>query len=321
LKKVRRKLTKPVEAFGALLVFLFVKILPFKLMRLLGAFLGTIVYHIPSQKKLILANLKVAFPDMSEKEAAKIGKTSVIGMVNIFCELIWFNGSFEKIKKYLHIPEDVQKRMDEKNANGRPTVFLPMHWGNWELSSFAFRIVNPTSPCTVITRKLKNPILEKFLMKSRRESDVYFVHDVGGVKKLVKAMKDGESAGLLVDQNTKTHQGGVFGEFFGLPVTISKTAATLAAKFNANVYVFTVRRTKTGFELYTRDLAKDPDEYESKDDLNQAFLDVMEQTVRDHPEQWIWLYNRWNYIPKNREDLKDKYPYYAELDKLEYNPE
>ena len=33
-------------------------------------------------------------------------------------------------------------------------------------------------------------------------------------------------------------------------------------------------------------------------------LNIMEEVVRGHPDQWIWLYERWNYIPKNKPELK-----------------
>ena len=95
----------------------------------------------------------------------------------------------------------------------------------------------------------------------------------------------------------------------------------LAKKYGANVAVFNCRRTQQCFELYIKELPKKSSEYGSNQQLNQGLLDIMEETIRDYPDQWIWLYNRWNYIPKNCEELKEKYPYYAVMDKLEYEPQ
>ena len=36
---------------------------------------------------------------------------------------------------------------------------------------------------------------------------------------------------------------------------------------------------------------------------------AMEKVVRKHPEQWLWIYKRWKYIPDSRSE--DEYPFYA----------
>lgn len=256
---------------------------------------------------------------MPKNEAVKIGRKSLQGMFLVFSEMMWFYGDEEKISRYITIPENVKKRVQELNANDRPTLFLPMHWGNWEISTFANKIIDPVKPVTIIARKQKNPFLDKMVMEGRRKCGYTFVEARGAARGLLKALKNGESVGLLVDQNTKTHEGGTFGNFFGLPVTISKTAAMMAKKFNTNVYVFGCLRTKSGFEVYMKELPKNPGDYHSQQELSQGMLNIMEEVVRGHPDQWIWLYERWNYIPKNKPELKDRYPYYAVIDREEYH--
>ena len=258
---------------------------------------------------------------MPENEAKVIGRKSIQGMFLVFSEMMWFYGETEKLAKYMTIPEDVKKRVQELNNNGRPTLFLPMHWGNWEISTFACKMLDPAKPITIIARQQKNPYLDKMVMDGRRKSGYTFVEAKGAARGLLKALKNGESVGLLVDQNTKTHEGGTFGNFFGLPVTISKTAAMMAHKFNTNVYVFGCLRTRDGFEAYVKELPKDLGEYSNQQELSQGMLDIMEEVVREHPDQWIWLYERWNYIPKNKPELKDRYPYYAVMDREEFHTE
>ncbi|MCH2208476.1 MAG: lysophospholipid acyltransferase family protein [Lentisphaerales bacterium] len=321
LKQARKRLFWRLEAGVALTFFFFIRFLPFSGMRFFGKLFGSILFMLPSQKKLVLANIKTAFPDMPKSEAMRIGRTSLQGMLLVFCEMMWFYGDAEKISKYITIPENIRDRIRELNHNGRSTLFLPMHWGNWEISTFALKQIDATRPVTVIAKKQKNPILDDHVMDGRRKVGFNFVRAKGAAKALLKALRNKESVGLLVDQNTKTHKGGTFGNFFGLPVTISKTAATMAYKFNTNVYVFACRRTENGFEVYIKELPKEPKEYSNQQELSQGMLDIMEQVVRDYPDQWIWLYERWNYIPKNMSDLKQKYPFYAIVDQEEYHLE
>jgi Kdo2-lipid IVA lauroyltransferase/acyltransferase len=320
-KDTRRQLAWRFQAFAALTFFFVVRLLPFSWMRFCGKVLGSLLFMVPSQKKLVMANIQVAFPDMPMAEVKSLGRQSLIGMILVFCEMVWFHGDADKFAKYLVIPEYIKKKVLELNNNGRPTIFLPMHWGNWEVSTISLKMLDPNNPVTVIAKKQKNPYLDKHVMEGRRKSGFNFVDSKGAVRALVKALKAGESVGLLVDQNTKIHKGGTYGEFFGLPVTISKTAAMMAAKFNTNVYVYTCRRTQKGFEVYINELPQEPANYATSEELSQGILDIMENTVRDHPEQWIWLYERWNQYPQNYSHLKDKYPYYASMNEHEYHRE
>ena len=48
-----------------------------------------------------MANIKTAFPELPKEEALKIGRTSLQGMLLVFCEMMWFYGDAEKIYRYI----------------------------------------------------------------------------------------------------------------------------------------------------------------------------------------------------------------------------
>jgi hypothetical protein len=45
----------------------------------------------------------------------------------------------------------------------------------------------------------------------------------------------------------------------------------------------------------------------------QACWDVFEPVLRDHPEQWMWLYKHWRYLPEGADPAH--YPAYANRSK------
>ena len=309
---------RPVEAVPVFVCLYTIKLFTLKGARRIGRFLGSLLYCIPSQKKLALANLEIAFPEKTLDERKKIAKQAIKGVVTVFIEFMWFYKRPDRIKKYVKIPEEFRKAYYEKKDSERGGIFVSMHFGNWEMVPRGLQMVDDVSG-SVIARKLKNPFLEKLMIEGRQDKGISVIHERGATRGIVKALKQNLSVGMLVDQNTKTHQGGVFGKFFGLPVTITKAPASLARKMNTTLMCVNCKRTKEGFEMLIKHIPKDVSEYASDSDLSEAILGVMEEFVRDSPEQWVWLYHRWNYIPTNWLDEKEKYPYYAVVDKkLDY---
>lgn len=320
-KKKRRKFMRPIEAFPVFVFLYFIKIFTLKGARRVGSILGFFLYCIPSQRKLALANLDVAFPNKTVAEKKKIACKAIQGIVTVFVEFMWFYKRPEKYQKFIHVPDEFKKIYHEKKSPDKGAIFLSMHWGNWEMVSRGLKLTDKVDG-SVIARKLKNPYLEKLMTEGRSGKGLSVIHEKGATRGIVKSLKQNLSIGMLVDQNTKTHQGGVFGKFFGLPVTITKAPASLARKMNTTLMCVNCKRTADGFEMCAKELPKEVADYESDSELSEDILSLMEEFVREVPEQWVWLYHRWNYIPTNWLDAKDKYPYYAVVDKkLDYPKE
>ena len=80
--KRRRKMMRPFEAFPVFVILYTIKIFTLRGARRIGKVLGLLIYCIPAQRKLALANLDIAFPDKSDKEKKKIAKKGLAGFSN-----------------------------------------------------------------------------------------------------------------------------------------------------------------------------------------------------------------------------------------------
>lgn len=134
----------------------------------------------------------------------------------------------------------------------------------------------------------------------------------GAVRQILKALKDRRPVGILADQNLRPDKGGVFVDFFGLPTTCPLTPATLALKLKVPVLVVALVRSDDGFEMILRHLAKPISEYGSEQELTQAIVNCNEELIRQYPEDYAWLYRRWNFIPNDAPpELRARYPWYS----------
>ena len=136
------------------------------------------------------------------------------------------------------------------------------------------------------------------MFEGRTATGAKITHEKGAVKALINSLRNNQSIGLLVDQNTKIHQGGVYSDFFGLPATISRSPATFAKKFNPDIFMVECFRTDKGFFIDYKPLPFDYNDCASEDKFSQELLKYMESLVANRPDQWIWNYTRWGLCPK-----------------------
>ena len=310
-KQFRRKVRKPFETGACLFLFAIIRLMTLKGVRRTARIFGFILYLLPAQRKLVMANLDVAFPDKTLTDKKRIARKSMANLLMAFMEQIWFYQHEKRQKRYLTQSDEIISKIKELEKE-QSILFLALHMGNWEFTSLTANQFSDKK-LSIVARRVKNSFLNDWITKAREFTGAKVLLGNGAVKSLLRALKGKENIGLLVDQNTKTYEGGVFGNFFELPVTISRTPAMLARKFDCRIVLLNCLRNRDGFYYDLRVIEKSSKEFESDLSLSQEFLKEMEGLVRQFPESWIWMYNRWNYIPQDMLHLQDKYPYYAKI--------
>ena len=317
LRVLRRKCTKPLETLAIYSLLILVKCFTLRGARRFASLLGSLFIHVPEVKKLVMANLDIAFPEKSLQEKKKIARLSQTNLIMVFIEFLWFYGRAHKIhQKTTYAAGGLEKfnEMKAASAGEKPLILLTMHLANWEMTSQSFQLVDSTN-LVCVARQIKNDSLEKIMYSGRTELGVDIAHQEGAVRALMKNLKNKQSIGLLIDQNTKLREGGIYGDFFGLPTTITKSPATLARKFKADVFFTHGFRTKNGFEVRLTPLEKTVDEFSGDEEFSAYLLTQMQGFIEEHPELWVWYYKRWDTWPKSHAHLAPKYPFYAKEDR------
>jgi len=176
---------------------------------------------------------------------------------------------------------------------GRGVLFATAHLGNWELSAFAHAII--TGPMNVVVRPLDNPLIDRLVERRRALSGNRIISKRDIARPILKALAANEAVGMLIDHNSSLDSG-VFVDFFGVPACSGTGFAKLAAHSRAAVI--------PGFALWsepdrryvlrfyppvpiTGDAARD----------TAALQRTLEEIVRAHPDQWLWIHRRWKTRP------------------------
>lgn len=292
--------------------YFLIRILPLRCIFALASFAGFFLYLIPPFRKLIIANLKIAFPEKKICEIRRIARKNCTNTVLMILEFVWFMNRHEKLNPILTMDPKIQKNIDKCVKDKRGVIWVTPHLGNWEIARIA-QTNTQEIPMAVVARTINNPFFNKLINSGRSETDgTRVITAKGAVKGMINALKDGYLIATLIDQNTKARDGGIFVNFFGLPVCTSRAPALFGRKFNAFLAVGGAFRKGRKYQTFLSELPKDTKDYKSDEELIQALMNLTEELVRKFPEQYLWMYERWRYIPEETpEEIRKRYPYYA----------
>ena len=112
---------------------------------------------------------------------------------------------------------------------------------------------------------------------------------------MLRTLRDNQCLAILPDQHVA--EGGIVVDFLGRPAATAVGLATLAARTAcAVVPVFGWRRadnTIDGYILPAIDLVSTGDREHDIIENTKLFNQIIGEQIQKHPEQWLWLHNRW----------------------------
>lgn len=279
-----------------LFIMIFVKlirILPEKSRFALADFLGGLGYKLIKNRRVTtLANLKLAFPEMSEKRREEIGEKSFRIMTKAFMSTLWFDTYFKKEENVIiHNQEVIDTIMDRKKG----LIVAAMHMGNMEAT---LKLAQKYHAVTV-AKKQRNPYLDKFITESREKFNITLLkRSKRTAGELVNLLNQNEIIGLFSDHRDE----GATVEFFGETTVAPTGAVSLALKNDVPlVLIYNILKDDNsceGFISNEIELVRTGNFKEEVQINVQNLITKMEEIITKNPEQWMWFHDRWN-ISKN----------------------
>lgn len=277
--------------------------LPQSLCISLGAFGGTLAYHLPSRRRAIaLGNLKFAFGDRyTHQQYRQILRKLYQHMGLSLMEVVRIPRMDKKyIQRWIAIGPGSEERLKAALSKGHGVIFLAAHFGNWELIS----IVGALSgyPTLVLAREQGLPRLNQLLNQYRESKGCRVISKGFPIRELIRGLKEGKIVGILADQDAGPH--GVLWPLFGRLASTAPGAMALSLKTQAPILpVFIVRRDGLAHTLMVEEPLSIPEEGSLEERVKSgvaSYLDVLERYVRQHPHQWLWAHRRWKSSPERR---------------------
>ena len=297
-KRFRYRLeTAAVNSVGAL-----VRLLPRTAAYNLGRALGTLAYGLGGDaRRTALANLDTAFGDTkSAAEKRRIAHAAFQNALGTLVAHLWSPRLNDRnIHQFIEVAAADVARARELLARGKGVIFLTLHYGDWELLGLATGFYGIR--LNVIAEQMRNAALDDIFTRLRSRTGHQIIPQRGATTKLLAALDRGEAVALLIDLNARRGSGGIWVDFFGLPVFNNVGVAALALRTGAPILVSVAEPIGHGRVRVrlTGPLAFQPtgDREQDLRRLSQQCLTACEELIRARPEFWLWTYKRWRYRP------------------------
>lgn len=259
--------------------------LPLKLTRKVGAVLGAAM-RVGNRKRRRIArvNLALCFPELSEPERERLLRRHfrVSGQAYLdlgrlaFAPARWVRTAvrIEGIEHYL-----------EPLRAGRPVILLVPHTMGMNFTGGLLVTEHPTFG---LVKPVADPIADWLLQRGRmRFGGVLYLKDFG-LRQVVRALRERSTFYYLPDEDHGPRHS-LFAPFFGVPTATLNTLGRLAHMADAVVVPCFTCLTDDGYELWFEPaLAPFPtgDDQHDAETMNR----VLEQGLRDMPEQYMWTF-------------------------------
>lgn len=186
------------------------------------------------------------------------------------------------------------EHLEAARKKGKGVIFLTAHFGNWEIMAMA--MASLIFPFHVVARPLDNPLLDRWVNHRRSMKGNKVINKNQSIRKILSLLQKNEAVGFLLDQNTGKNDG-VFVPFFNRPACTSKGLALIALRKEATVIpLFMKPRAKGGYSVFFDKEISIIRTGRLEEDIilnTQQFTSIIESVIREYPEKWLWVHQRW----------------------------
>ena len=272
--------------------------LPLRVIQGVGAAVGMVMAAADTEiARTTRINLDLCFPEMTPEARARLARRSIVSTAQTMLETgACWNWSLEQCRRYIrHI--DGEALFAARCADERGLILLMPHLCTWEM---LHPVLTAHTPFTAMYKPPQIAALDGWMQRVRNRSSAVMVPaNRRGVSELMKALKAGGTVVVLPDQEPE-REGGSFAPFFGVEALTVTLVHGLATRTNAQLLLVYTRRLPDGqgFDVVFRD-ANAVNVAEVRESLT-AMNALIEQAVRECPEQYQWEYKRFKQGPEKR---------------------
>jgi KDO2-lipid IV(A) lauroyltransferase len=265
--------------------------------NVLGPFLRRIGPFLP-EHRTARGNLTAAFPEKPAEEIEAILRGSWDNLGRFVADF----AQLDRLRVYepdlpgpfdIEYSEETLTRFLALRDSKKPALLFAAHLANWELPPLVAHRYGIEA--TVLYRRPNLPGVADAVVDMRADCmGILLPAGLDAPFLLGKALESGGVAGMLVDQYDRR---GVNVNFFGRPARTGALLARLARQIECPIHgTRVIRLPDNRFRVELTDpiaAARDAEGRIAVEETMQAVTAVIEDWIREYPEQWLWQHRRW----------------------------
>ncbi|HEY3332710.1 MAG TPA: lysophospholipid acyltransferase family protein [Capsulimonadaceae bacterium] len=282
-----------------MLVLFTARILPLRALLPWAAFWGSVGYRLSARYRNVgMKNLTLAYGDsLSDAEKRRIVEQVFRNFAKAAIAEFPYVGTMapDKVKKLVQVEDADFKYLNDLFDEGKGILFITGHFGNFEFA--AKRLTVEGKRLAVVARMDKNAVLADLFNKIRKDGGYEVLGRGSAAKPVIQRLRKGEIVAMLPDQKSEDCWVPFFGRLSG---TVAGPAIIALRTGSPLVPCFCVRQPDDTHKVVVLPRIDTTSTGDQHADVDRIMTDVnaaIETIVRQYPEQWLWLHDRWRVQP------------------------
>lgn len=247
------------------------------------------------RRKVVRRNLRLAFPEMTDSQLNDIEKKFYRHLCDTFIETLKLAGmsqrEFDRRIEYVNVGS-----VDEAIRAGRPVVLFLGHFGNWEWMQAIKRHFKSQPHCQQVYAPLHNPVMERVMLNIRSRFGSESIPMQRIVRHLFATEREGlRTATAFISDQRPVRPLHHWTTFMGVNTPYMCGGETIGKKINAEYVYVEITKEKRGHYRIEFKPVVPPADDSGENPYTRQFMRMLEESIRNHPELWLWSHNRWKY--------------------------
>jgi len=251
------------------------------------------------RKDIIQKNLSKSFPEKSRKDLLILEKSyySWLGrmIVESFKAIHWSVYTLQKRVNIIN-PEIIREYAEQ----GKDIIVLAGHTGNWEwspgaISPYGYDVLGVYKPQTSNTFDL----LTKLLRTKKGVKPIPMKGTIRALKEMKEPGQKPRALLLIADQIPALGDIHFWTDFLNQPTAWFTGGEKLAIRFKLPIFYLKLIEVKTGYYSGEFIPLYEGVEIVEEGEITRYYIHALEQTINEHPAQWLWSHRRWKHQPES----------------------
>jgi len=245
-------------------------------------------------RRLAQRHVAQALPALDAADRGRLVRTTFEHLGQSFAEL----GLFRRIARDPEYVRGNFEVLDAALAEGRGTLAITGHVGNWEL--LAATVAARGYGVSVVARRVNDDRFDALIRRFRGDQGMEILpRDAPDfLARVREALARNRIVAILMDQDSSG--AGVFVPFFGRPAHTPPGAAVLALRTRVPVVTVFIQRRAPRGHLITFERVEIAGTGRGQImELTARFTAAIEAAIRRAPAEWVWWHERWRRQPSN----------------------
>lgn len=254
-------------------------------------------YLVCYRLKIVRKNIRLSFPEKTEKEQEAIINAFYRHFAEIVVEMVYgYRASKEEMRE--RVVFDNLELLEDLARKKHGVIAYLGHLCNWEwIADVGNQFVDKSIVEYNVYRKQKNANVDRAMLDLRSKRGGECVEKNILLRKLVQLRHADHPfvIGLIADQKPSPHNAHTWTTFFNQETAFLDGGEVLARKFDLGVVYAHITSPKRGHYLVHIEVITETPQEMPENEITMSYVRMIESNIRRQPERWLWTHNRWKW--------------------------